>query len=371
MVNRRTYLRLTGAAISGVALSGCSGGQDGGDGGGDGGADGSGGDGGADGSGGDGGDSGDGSDGTTTGSRDLKYTATFGSIHYPLVPHGFPLHVASQKGFFEEYDIEAEEVVSVTSGSPGLRTVASGSVDAGVLNGPAAINAYMAGSPVYIAANANPKPVIDWTTPVDTDIEKIQDLAGGTIAATNPGGSVEALAKLSVERAEGISLDEVEIMFAGGLGEGFAAVSEGIADVCANSPPVNIQFMNGGKHREVWRSREFLPDYPEDVLIMGQRPLKEEPDLGRGIINGFMDAVTFIRENMDESAQMWADAADIKKSTALEALEYCDPEQFYGVEVTEANKEAMTTVMRVLDFIDEDQEPPWDEAFDPSLIPSQ
>jgi NitT/TauT family transport system substrate-binding protein len=184
---------------------------------------------------------------------------TVGSVHYPIIPHGFPLEVARRNGYYEEYGVEIDDIIAPSAGSAGHRVVASGEVSAAVLGPPGAVNAYMNGSPVYIAANANPVPQIDFSTQYDSDIEEIQDLAGGKIAVTSPASGTEGLAKLSVMRADGISLDDVEIIYAGGLGEAYAALSEGVVDCCLNTPPTNVQMYENEEARRVWKSSEYVP----------------------------------------------------------------------------------------------------------------
>jgi NitT/TauT family transport system substrate-binding protein len=344
MVRRRTYLKGvgTGAALGVTGLAGCLG---------------------------DGGNSA-GNETTTTGGDQQKYTGvTLGSVHFPTIPHGFPLEVARRNGYYEEYGIEVNDIVSPKAGSAGHRVIASGEVSAAVLGPPGAVSAYMHGSPVYIAANANPVPQIDFTTRYDSDIEKIQDLVGGTIAVTSPASGTEGLAKLSVMRADGISLDDVEIMYAGGLGEAFAAMKEGVADVCLNTPPTNVEMFENNEARRVWKSNEFVPHYPEDVFLMGGPAMDNKPELGRGLLNAWIDAVNFIRDNVEETASMWADAADMDEQIALLALKDVNPDEFYGLELTQNHKDTITEFMRVLELLDKDKDPPWDEVYRPELIP--
>jgi NitT/TauT family transport system substrate-binding protein len=277
--------------------------------------------------------------------------------------------VAHRNGYYEKYGIEVEDVVAAQSGAAGHRVVASGEVPAAVLGPYGAVNAYMNGAPVYIAANANPVPQIDFSTLYDSDIEEIQDLAGGSIAVTSPASGTEGLAKLSLMRADGISLDDVEIVYAGGLGEAFAALNEGVVDCCLNTPPTNVRQYNNNEFRRVWKSAEYVPNYPEDVLIMGGPAMNDDPELGRGILNAWIDAVQFIRENIEETAEMWADAADLDSATTQAALEDIDPDEFYGLELTQDHQDTIVEFMHVLELIDEDTEPPMEEIYRPELIP--
>lgn len=292
------------------------------------------------------GGSGDSGDGTPTGESEPR-TAEVGFAHYPVIAHGLPLLVGIEKGFFDDHglDFGPDQIISTGGGGAAIRTMQASNIPIGMQPPGTVAKAYHAGALFHIVGLATAIPDVDWQTRADSDIETIQDVE--TIAVTAPGSATETQAVLSVENADGISLDDVEIIHAGGLGEAISAFMEGVADVGMNTNPISTRMIEAGESRRVWHTRDYAPDYTEDVLLMNGKFMDDNPELGRDWLRAWIDAAFWIHDNVEEAGRMWANAADFEEDIAIKGLKDTQPEKFYQVEV---RKGIIDNVERALRF---------------------
>lgn len=343
--DRRTFLKLSAGAGSAltIGVAGCSGGGDGGGDGSNGGSDGDGGTDGGDGSDGGGSDSGDGggSDSGDGGGNDLSRLGNgqVSAAIYPVIPHGLPMLIGLEQGLFEEngIDVTPDDIVSTGGGGGAVRSAQSSNIPIGWIGPGTVAKAYVAGANIHIVSLASAIPDVDWQTKADSDIETIQDLnmddRKGKIGVTQPGATTETQAVLSVQNADGISLDDVEIVHTGGVGEAISAFQEGIVDVGMNTNPTATSMLEGGVSRRVWHTRDFVPDYTEDVIFMDGNYIDNEPEAARQWLRGWIDAQNWIKENTEEAGRIWASASDWEEENAIKGLKATQPERFFQAEV--------------------------------------
>jgi ABC-type nitrate/sulfonate/bicarbonate transport system substrate-binding protein len=378
---RRAILKTMGG-VGVVGLAGCAGG-DGGDGDG-GGADGEAGDGGA--------DDGDGAtptpqetttpadgtdgDGTTTTTETAEtLTTNLADAHYPIAIATISTQVGRERGIFAENNLDVGEVTSFAGGGTTVRGIVTGGLGAGKTALPALVQAFQAGAPIYLCGITQATPDMSFHSLADSGIESIQDLSGKTVAISNPGASSEAAAINSVVNVGGISLDDVEIIAAGGLGEAITAAEEGEADVTWALPPVSTGMNASGDWNLVWLARDHAPNITQNVLAMGSGVVDDEPELARSIGHAYVEAHSFIKDNVEEAAKLWGENTDTEAETAVQALTYAgDPEesepyppQCYNIELKE---EILTTTAETM--IEQgliDEQPLWGDIVRQEVLP--
>lgn len=316
-----------------------------------------------------GGSSGSGGGSTATKTKSQSLTAKLALSHYPTIPGTIPWQVAKDQGFFEKHGITKAEITSFGGGGTTVRGVVTGGLDIGSTALLAMVKAFNAGAPIYLAGLCQVSPDIDFEVPPDSSIESIQDIKGKTVAISNPGSSSETCLILSVSRAEGISLDDVNIMYAGGLGESITAVKEGKADVTWNIVPKSTAMLSKGTMRRIWHTRDFAPKFAEIPVGIGQQVLDNELPLAKGLMRTMIDGIEYTQKNSKEAAKIWAEQTDMPEDFAVKAMADFKPEQSLGVKLDEENLKGTGKA-----FVKQGElknEPPWQKLIRQEALPEK
>lgn len=291
--------------------------------------------------------------------------------HWPLLMYAPPYQMAAENGYFEEEGIDITGFVGSSGGGTTVRNVATGGLPFGEVATPAAVNAYYSGAPITIIGSATNTPgTINWVVPKDSDVESIQDLSGETVGFTSAGSVTQNTAALSFDRADGISVDDVELTAMGGVSEGLTAVESGDIAAAANLDPVFSSHQQGDERWNVafWAT-DFIEQFQQTCIIAGPDVLENNPDAVEGYLRARARGVQFIRDNPEESAEIFASHNDgYDTATMRSAFENVEPGTYYtengfnvgGLQVIEEG-------MRNIDLIDRDVE--WTEIIDQSYLP--
>lgn len=291
--------------------------------------------------------------------------------HWPLLMYAPPYQMAAENGYFEEESINIKGFVGSSGGGTTVRNVATGGLPFGEVATPAAVNAYYAGAPITIIGSATNTPgTLNWVTPKGSDIESVQDLRGETVGFTSAGSVTQNTAALSFNRADGISVDDVELSAMGGVSEGLTAVESGDIAAAANLDPVfSSQQQADDRWDVVFWASDFIEQFQQTCIIAGPDVLENNPDAVEGYLRARARGVQFIRENPEESAEIFASYNDgYDTATMQSALENVAPDTYYtengfnvdGLQVIEEG-------MRNIDLID--REVGWTDIIDQSYLP--
>lgn len=303
-------------------------------------------------------------------SSGTQFTTKLAASHYPIPACTLCLVVAKEKDFFSDYDVTLDSVTTFSGGGTTIRGVVTGGLGAGVGTSlPAVVQAFNSGAPLHLVGLTCASIDHVFQTPPNSSIQSIQDLKGGTIAVSNPGAVSEAGAIRCLQNADGISLDDVELLHAGGLGESITAVKEGAADVTWNLPPQSVIMEQDGKLRTVWHAREYAPNITEGTIAMGARIMDEQPELAKGIVGALIDGSEYMKNNVEESAQLWAEANDYPIDAATKALKQMQPNKMFSVELKEEVLKSTAETMMTQGLIDE--QPPWQELVRQEVLPEE
>lgn len=290
--------------------------------------------------------------------------------HYPIIPDALPGLISIKKGFYEDHGISISEVSSFSGGGTTVRGLTTGGIPVGSGAAAAAVKGWNAGAPIQIIANDVSPPAIDVLTLPDSGIEKVQDLKGKTIAYSNPGSTSQAMLILSLERADGISVDDVELKALGGLGESITAVKEGAVDAGWSNIIVSIPKINNGEFKRVYGTWEHAKEIPSEVIMTGTRTIENKPDLLKNIIASHQKSNEFIKKNTGETAKIWADTADnIMKDLGKQVLDTTLEinEDYYSVEFPDNAFSSLSEMLKLADMVDES--PNWDKIVDKQFLP--
>lgn len=352
-MRRRDYL--TSAVGIGIAsgMAGCSGNNDGS----------------SDGS--SGGSSDGSSDGSSNGSSDVGSSTVSTQLalaYYPTIPQSVPAQVAMDQGFFKEHGVQVEEIVSFQGGGTTVRGITTGGLGAGAGALAAVVQAFTSGAPIYLGGLLVAKSFVEFQTLPDSDIETIEDVRGETIAVTNPGSTSEAAAIRAIQNTDGLSLEDVEITPAGGLGEALTLLKEGGAAVSANFPPNSVMMKENGESRVVWKTTEKAPNIMDRVLMIGEAAF-DNMQLADGIGRGYVDGMEFARNNIEEAAEIYASNNDLPDGVPQQVLEEINPEENYRIQMEEEKLKTVGETMIEQGLID--QQPPWEKIVRQEHLPEE
>ncbi|MDG5820218.1 ABC transporter substrate-binding protein [Natronococcus sp. A-GB7] len=309
------------------------------------------------------GEGGFGDDGTFSG----EATVT----HWPDLMYNAPYHVGLENGYFQEGGIEID-IVGSEGGGTTVRNVVDGGLPFGEVATPAAINAYLAGTPIVVVAAATQTvDEINWVAPQGSDIESIEDLEGGSMGFTSAGSVTETTAALVSASADEIDTDSVEFQEMGGVGEGLTAVDDGAIDAAANMDPI---YSDQQEEEETWQvvfwAGDYVDRFQQTSIIVDPDVVEENPDAVEAYLEARSQGVETLREDPDEAAEIFSAGAEGFSSDVMRnAIENVDPEEYYttgafDVEGLRNVEEAMYAT----ELLDEDEEIPWNEIFDQSFL---
>jgi ABC-type nitrate/sulfonate/bicarbonate transport system substrate-binding protein len=286
---------------------------------------------------------------------------------YPTAPGSTRVLMTREQDTFGTYDLTVEEIVSFGGAGDVVRGISTGGLDVGLGGLAAPVNAYIKGAPINIigiSLGVNP---IEFFARPDSEMGAIQDAAGKRIAVTGQGDSPEAAAIQSIRKADGIAVDDIEFVYAGGLGECLTTVKEGGADLTWIIPPLSLIQLDKGAFKRVWRVREFAEWIPTQVITAGTQTIQERPGELRRIVQALNDGAEYVRNNVEESAAAWAKAAEWPEPLAVKTLQSLDLERLWDVTPNEQYFTNTGETMIEQGLVDE--QPPWSEIIDQSPLP--
>jgi ABC-type nitrate/sulfonate/bicarbonate transport system substrate-binding protein len=276
--------------------------------------------------------------------------------------------MARDQETFADHNLEVEDVVSFGGAGDVVRGISTGGLDVGLGGLAAPVNAYIQGAPINIlgiSLGVNP---IEFFARADSGIESIQDAAGAQIAVSGEGDSPEAAAIQSIRRADGVSIDDVEFVYAGGLGECLTTVRQGGADLTWIIPPLSLIQLDEGDLKRVWRVREYAEWIPPQVITAGTTTIEERPDVLGRIVSALMDGAEYARNNLEETASVWAAAAEWPEPLALQTLQNLDLERHW--DPTPRQQYFTNTGETMIEQGLVDEQPPWQDIINQTPLPA-
>ncbi|MGQ4556570.1 ABC transporter substrate-binding protein [Halobellus sp. GM3] len=287
--------------------------------------------------------------------------------HYPAITNFTPMVAARNNGFWEDHGMEVSEFVSFSGGGDTVRGLTTGGIGIGGAALSALVNAHLAGASLKIIGIYLSSTDIEFHTRPDAPFESIQDLKGEKIGASSPGSSGEAVLIRSLQEADGISLDDVEIAYTGGLGETATQLQEGAVAAGWTLQPISTRSLDEGTTKLVFRGRDHVDHYTQFTLAASDQILNENRELAEAYVRGVIDGNDFTKENPEEAAAMWAEVADVPEQLAIDSLEAVNPDQMFN---TPPTKEILTsTAEAMIEQGTIDEQPNWSEIVDQSVLP--
>lgn len=277
-----------------------------------------------------------------------------------------PWHVALENGYFQEEGFEIGEINASSGGGTTVRTLTTGGIPMAESAAAAPVKAWLAGAPIEIVSFGNRNPgAFVMAVPSDSDIESLQDMKGKSYGFTAPDSSTEAFGKITADRADGISVDDIEWQSMGGESEIITGMEEGIIDAGGVWDPTLAEKLIEDELRPI----AWYPEYttvPDTVIITGQEFAQENPDTVEGLLKARIKGAEFVRENPEEAAPIYAKGTQLSEEIALQVIENGNKYEFFNMEFTTEGIEDLEITIKTMGF---DEVPPWEEIINQDYVP--
>src|SRR5205814_8384789 len=140
--------------------------------------------------------------------------------NYGTSPNGMPYAVALDKGFFKEFGVNVDGILSSDGGGSTIRNLLGGKLAFGEAAPSAVVTAVQGGADLkVISGDVHTVAEFVWVTMPSSPVKTIKDLKGQRIGFTNPGSTSEAPDHLLLEAA-GITAADAKLSRTCGFGAG-------------------------------------------------------------------------------------------------------------------------------------------------------
>jgi NitT/TauT family transport system substrate-binding protein len=224
-------------------------------------------------------------------------------LSFPVSVIWSSLVVAQDQGYFEE---EGLDVTAEGTDGSGFVTqqVIAGNADYGWAAADSVIIAYAKDPSLRAVMCHQEQNIFRIVTPADSDIQSVDDLAGGTLGFTEKGGGEEPLVTASLGDAD--ITDDVKLLPIGAAGpQSQSAIEDGTVDAYASSyPDVTSLEAAGLEFRDI--TPEKFNGTPGDCLVTRQEVLDdpEKREVIDGISRAWARGSVFTIENTDQMLEI-------------------------------------------------------------------
>jgi len=230
--------------------------------------------------------------------------------NYGTATNGMPFAVAMEKGFFKEFNVNVDGILSSDGGGSTIRNLLGGKLAYGEANLSSVILAIESGADLrIISGNVHTVAEFVWVAMPNSSVKTFKDIKGKRVGFTNPASTSQALNNLLLE-ANGMSKDDVVMTRTGGFGAGLTVLELGGVDMVpivepmwSSAPP--------GKYKLIATASDMLPPLSNVVGVTTGEAARTRGDFIRGIIKARRKAVEYMYSNPRESAVIIAKAYNL------------------------------------------------------------
>ena len=224
--------------------------------------------------------------------------------------------VVKEHGLIEEAlgDSVAVEWVQSAGSNKANELLRSGSIDVGSTAGSAALLARANGSPIQVIDIYSQPEWSALVVPAGSDVTSVADLAGRTVAATV--GTDPYFFLLQTLDTAGLTIADVELQNLQHA-DGWAALDAGSVDAWSGLDPIMAAAEVDAGAQLIYRNVDFNS---YGFLNATEEFITEHPDVAQVVVDAYEQARVWALENLDETAALLADAADIDIAVATAVI---------------------------------------------------
>jgi len=234
--------------------------------------------------------------------------------NYAVTTNGMPFAVAMEKGYFKEFKVQVDGILTSDGGGTTIRNLLGGKLSYGEAAVSAVVSAVQGGADLkIISGNVHTVAEFVWVAMPKSPVNSLKDLKGRKLGYTNPRSTSQALAILIME-GQKLKEDEVELVRTGGFGAGLTMLEIGGVDVVPVAAP--LWSKNQGKYKLIAAAPDILPALSNVVGVTTGEAAKTKGDFIRGVIRARRKAVEYMYSNPKESAEIIAKAYNLEVPVA-------------------------------------------------------
>ena len=234
--------------------------------------------------------------------------------NYAVTTNGMPFAVAMEKGYFKEFKVQVDGILTSDGGGTTIRNLLGGKLSYGEAAVSAVVSAVQGGADLkIISGNVHTVAEFVWVAMPKSPVNSLKDLKGRKLGYTNPRSTSQALAILIME-GQKLKENEVELVRTGGFGAGLTMLEIGGVDVVPVAEP--LWSKNQGKYKLIAAAPDILPALSNVVGVTTGEAAKTKGDFIRGVIRARRKAVEYMYSNPKESAEIIAKAYNLEVPVA-------------------------------------------------------
>lgn len=218
------------------------------------------------------------------------------------------LNMADAKEFYADFGCDVE-LLQLKDSSATMNALVSGEVDA-VEESPSQFFIAQQQGTLDAKIVGTWMPSLPYALYAKKGITSLDDLSGATVAISSPTG-LPAIVTKEILRTNGVDLDSLTYVNAGGNADRYRAVAAGTADV-AGSPADYVPMAKDDGVNVLALSVDTVPDYPRSATIVRSEALKNKPQCVEAYLAGTMKGLRYAWDHPDEAKAL---AAELLKTT--------------------------------------------------------
>ena len=234
--------------------------------------------------------------------------------NYAVSANGMPFAVAMEKGYFKEFKVNVDGILTSDGGGTTIRNLLGGKLSYGEAAVSAVVSAVQGGADLkIISGNVHTVAEFVWVAMPKSPVNSLKDLKGRKLGYTNPRSTSQALAFLIME-GQKLKEGEVELVRTGGFGAGLTMLEIGGVDVVPVAEP--LWSKNQGKYKLIAAAPDILPALSNVVGVTTGEAAKTRGDFIRGVIRARRKAVEYMVANTKDAAVIIAKAYNLEAPVA-------------------------------------------------------
>jgi ABC-type nitrate/sulfonate/bicarbonate transport system substrate-binding protein len=213
-----------------------------------------------------------------------------------------PLDIGVEQGFFAKQGIEIE-IADLAGDAKLQQAFAAGGIEFGLGSGPGMAFAAKGSPALAVATFAGPPRNISAIVLHNSNIQKITDLKGKTIAVSTTGSLSDWLAK-QMAIQEGWGHDGIRAAPLGAIPTSIAALKTKQVDAVVLATEAGFRLEEQKEGYVLATMDRYAPNFITHVVFAQKSLIPSNPDLVARFLRGFLDAIAFMKTHKEETSRL-------------------------------------------------------------------